>query len=114
MWKSAERWFANWLGGNRVPSQGKAHQDIEGEWFVAEHKYRNFKDYPAEFRHAIEQMDTNTANHPDKISLLALSLHKGRGLPTRRLLVFDVAKYPSIKDFLEELNGTIIQKQNES
>lgn len=104
MWKAAERWWANFTGGKRRPSQGVAHQDIEGENFVAEHKYRLWSDYSAEFRKAVQQMDYNKLIHPEKLSFLCLSLHQGRGKKTRRLLVFDVEGYEDINEWKSKLD----------
>jgi len=103
--KAAERWWARFLGGHRHPSQGVAHPDISGEWFTAEHKYRDWEKYNAEFKKAVAQHDINRQmdkefNRP-RIPLLCLTLHGGVGQNARRFLVIEV--FPKDRDIVSFL-----------
>lgn len=88
--KSHERWWARYFGGLRHPSQGFSHPDVSGLWFTLEHKYRQFRQYSAEFRKAIAQHDENLVSNPSKIPFIGLSLSEGRGKPIRRFLIYEV------------------------
>ena len=89
-WKEAERKVARFLGGRRRPSQGISHEDIEGEWFTAEHKYREPSDYSAEFRKLLSQMDENKSRYPEKLALGVITFHSGTGVRNRTYVLTEV------------------------
>lgn len=89
-WKTAERKFARFLGGVRRPSQGISHEDIEGEWFTAEHKYRDPSAYSAEFRKLLSQIDENKSRYPEKLALGLLTFHRGSGVRNRTYILAEV------------------------
>lgn len=103
-WKVAETWFAKFLDrwevafierlptglSKRHPSQGIAHEDLSGDWYVAEHKFRKLEQYSAEFRKAVAQHDINKAKYPDKQSLICFTFHFGRGKKNRRFIMLEI------------------------
>jgi hypothetical protein len=103
--KAAERWWGNFLGGKRVPSQGVSNEDITGTWFTAEHKYRNLGQYSAEFRKAIQQYDANAlrekASKTPRFPLVCFTFHGTRGQNARRFIMLEVfPKDENIEKFL--------------
>lgn len=102
-WKKSERWWGKFINGKRHPSQGIRHIDISSSEFVAEHKYRKWSDYSAEFRHAVEQFDHNKMCHPEKYPLLLLSFFQGRGKANRRFLLLEVTKENNLEELFERL-----------
>ena len=96
-WKEAERKWARFFGrgARRHSSQGVRYEDISGNWFVAEHKFRQFDDYSAEFRKAVEQADDNKSRNPTKESLILFTFHNGRGTPNRYFLMLEVPEVRS-------------------
>ena len=108
--KVAERWWAGFLGGVRRASQGISYQDLEGFWFVAEHKYRILSQYSAEFRKAIMQHDENTRREKEgegRRSLICFTFHGNVGQNARRFIMFEV--FPKDKDVTSFLDT--LQKQ---
>lgn len=112
--KVAERWWAKFLGGLRRASQGMSFQDVEGHWFVGEHKYRILKQYSAEFRKAIQQHDANKDREKKgdgRVPLILFTFHEGVGQSNRRFLMIEV--YPSDGDIVSLLSNLLerIKKQ---
>lgn len=100
--KANERWWANFLGGLRHASQGKAHPDVSGKWFTLEHKYRKLEQYSAEFRKAITQHDINRNLEPALQPLIGFTFHGSRGHNARRFLMIEI--FPKDKDIVTLLN----------
>lgn len=118
-WKQAERKWARFFGrgARRHSSQGIRYEDISGNWFVAEHKFRQFEDYSAEFRKAIEQHDDNKVRNPTKESLILFTFHSGRGTPNRYFLMLEVVGQDWNGDFMgmwNRINEKAIQEGDDS
>ena len=106
--KAAERWWARFLGGVRHPSQGVSHEDLSGNWFVAEHKYRLLEKYSAEFRKAVQQHTENVmreiANKTGRRGLICFTFHGSRGQNARRFLMIEVSsKDKDVVSLLERM-----------
>lgn len=88
----------------RHPSQGIRHIDVSSSEFVAEHKYRKFSDYSAEFRHAIEQFDHNKQCHPDRYPLLLFTFFLGKGKANRKFMMVEVDDEKNIEELCGKLH----------
>lgn len=87
-WKDDERDFAAWAGGQRHASNGKAQQDLSGEWWTAEHK--TFTALPARVIKAFDQAALNFVANPMKEAFVFFTLHFGRGRKNRRFIALEV------------------------
>lgn len=108
--KVAERWWAKFLFGVRVPSQGVSNEDLSGKWFTGEHKYRKLEQYSAEFRKAIQQYDANREREKvgkKRFPLIAFTFHGSRGQNARRFLMIEV--FPSDKDIKNLLKEILVK-----
>ncbi len=79
-WKQNERDIAKWLGGQRIPINGRAGPDIEAHWLVAEVKSRSH--VPAYLRDWLAQARTGAP--VDKLPIVVI--HQA-GAPHREDLV---------------------------
>lgn len=90
VWKQDERDVAKWAGGERLPSAGVAQADVLIPGYSVEHKSRKQVNFPAWLLQAFDQSALNKRLYPKLKPLVVLSVHFGRGVPTRRFLCTEV------------------------
>jgi len=95
-WKDSELASARILSprGRRYPSQGKRHKDADdGDdgWLVIEHKKR--ETLPKWFLEAFEQADINGVMEPNRLSIVNISFHRGRGYKVQRFVCMRIESF---------------------
>lgn len=92
-WKAHERGFATWSGGERVPSQGVACEDLRNKegnlvpW-TAEHK--TVKAVPVWMSKQINQARGNAERLPDQLPLMYTTIAPAQGKKRTRIVAIEV------------------------